>query len=191
MVNAHHSQTLAEAFERNPFIGTLGAGQGSDPIRVLAVVLSDDSPEDGQGGAALFAHDIIITAEDFDTKKRTKFRLREVVADPTKWPVITGGFPREGFLAADGEEQIVINYDFTDLAYIGPRPTEIIDIQFDLRGGQRLQDPGVVGSPDRARQFAQPTAHGFGLGASGCCAVRCPQCRRQCDRQFKSAARRL
>ena len=132
MVNAHHSQTLAEAFERNPLIGTLGAEQGSDPIRAIAVVLSDDSPEDGRGGAALFAHDIIITAEDFDTKKRTKFRLREVVADPTKWPVITGGFPREGFLAADGEEQIVINYDFTDLAYIGPRPTEIVDIQFDL-----------------------------------------------------------
>ena len=132
MVNAHNAQTLAEAFERNPFIGTLGAEQGSDPIRAIAVVLSDDSPEDGQGGAALFAHDIIITAEDFDTKKRTKFRLREVVADPTKWPVITGGFPREGFLAADGEEQIVINYDFTDLAYIGPRPTEIVDIQFDL-----------------------------------------------------------
>jgi len=132
MVNAHHAQTLAEAFERNPLIGTLGAEQGSDPIRAIAVVLSDDSPADGRGGAALFAHDIIITAEDFDTKKRTKFRLREVVADPTKWPVITGGFPREGFLAADGEEQIVINYDFTDLAYIGPRPTEIVDIQFDL-----------------------------------------------------------
>ena len=132
LVNAHHSQTLAEAFERNPLVGTLGAEQGSDPIRAIAVVLSDDSPEDGRGGAALFAHDIIITAEDFDTKKRTKFRWREVVADPTKWPVITGGFPREGFLAADGEEQIVINYDFADLAYIGPRPTEIVDIQFDL-----------------------------------------------------------
>ena len=132
LVNAHHSQTLAEAFERNPLVGTLGAEQGSDPIRAIAVVLSDDSPEDGRGGATLFAHDIVITAEDFSTKKRTKFRWREVVADPTKWPVITGGFPREGFLAADGEEQIVINYDFTDLAYIGPRPTEIVDIQFDL-----------------------------------------------------------
>ena len=132
LVNAHHSQTLAEAFERNPLVGTLGAEQGSDPIRAIAVVLSDDSPKDGRGGAALFAHDIVITAEDFSTKKRTKFRWREVVADPTKWPVITGGFPREGFLAADGEEQIVINYDFTDLAYIGPRPTEIVDIQFDL-----------------------------------------------------------
>ena len=132
LVNAHHSQTLAEAFERNPFIGTLGAEQGADPVTAVAVVLSDDSPEDGVGGAALFAHDIIITAEDFDTKKRTEFRLREVVADPTKWPVVTGGFPQEGFLAADGEEKIIINYDFTDLAYIGPRPTEIVDLKFDL-----------------------------------------------------------
>ena len=131
-VNAHNSQTLAEAFERNPFVGTLGAEQGSKPVTAIAIVLSDDSPEDGTGGAALFAHDIIVTSEDFNTKKRTKFRLREVVSDPTRWPVITGGFPQEGFLAADGEEQIVINYDFTDLAYIGPRPTEIVDIQFDL-----------------------------------------------------------
>ncbi len=132
MVNAHNSQTLGEAFERNPFVGTLGAEQGSDPVTAIAVVLSDDSPEDGRGGAALFAHDIIITAEDFNTKKRTEFRLRQVVSDPTKWPVITGGFSQEGFLAADGEEKIVINYDFTDLAYIGPRPTEIVDIKFDL-----------------------------------------------------------
>ena len=73
-------------------------------------------------------NDIIITAEDFDTKRRTEFRLREVVADPTKWPVVTGGFPQEGFLAADGEEKIVINYDFSDLAYTGPRPTEIVNI---------------------------------------------------------------
>ena len=132
MVNAHNSQTLGEAFERNPFVGTLGAEQGNDPVTAIAVVLSDDSPEDGRGGAALFAHDIIITAEDFTTKKRTEFRLRQVVSDPTKWPVITGGFPQEGFLAADGEEKIVINYDFTDLAYIGPRPTEIVDIKFEL-----------------------------------------------------------
>jgi hypothetical protein len=132
MVNAHNSQTLAQAFDRNPFVGTLGAEQGSSPVTAIAVVLSDDSPEDGVGGAALFAHDIIITSEDFDTKKRTEFRLREVVADPTQWPVVTGGFPQEGFLAADGEEKIVINYDFTDLAYIGPRPTEIVDIKFDV-----------------------------------------------------------
>jgi len=132
MVNAHNSQTLAEAFERNPFVGTLGAEQGSSPVTAIAVVLSDDSPEDNTGGAALFAHDIIITAEDFETRKRTKFSLREVVSDPTRWPVVTGGFPQEGFLSADGTEKIVINYDFTDLAYIGPRPTEIVDIQFDL-----------------------------------------------------------
>ena len=58
--------------------------------------------------------------------------MREVVADPTKWPVVTGGFPQEGFLVADGDEKIVINYDFTDLSYIGPRPTEIINVKFDL-----------------------------------------------------------
>lgn len=132
LVNAHNSQTLANAFERNPLVGTLGANQGGTPVSAIALVLSDDSPEDGIGGAALFSHDIIITAEDFSTGKRTDFRLRDVVSDPTRWPVVTGGIPQEGFLSADGDEKIVINYDFTDISYIGPRPTEIVEIKFDL-----------------------------------------------------------
>lgn len=132
LVNAHQSQTFADAFSANPLAGTLGVNQGNAPVTGIALVLSDDSPEDGRGGAALFSHDIIITAEDFATGKLAEFRLRDVVADPTQWPVINGGFPREGFLAADGDEKIIINYDFTDLAYKGPRPTEIIKITFDL-----------------------------------------------------------
>ena len=132
MVNAHNSRTFADAFERNPFVGGLAANQGSLPATGIALILSDDSPADGRGGATLFTHDIVITAEDVDTGQRTDFRLRDVVSDPARWPVITGGAPREGALAADGDEKIVINYDFGDIAYIGPRPTEIVDIRFDL-----------------------------------------------------------
>ena len=132
LVNARNSRTFADAFERNPFVGTLAANQGSSPVAGMALVLSDDSPEDGQGGATLFTHDIIITAEDIATGQRQEFRLRDVVADPARWPVVTGGAPRQGTLAADGDDKIVINYDFTDIAYTGPRPTEIVDVKFDL-----------------------------------------------------------
>ncbi|MCC7265384.1 MAG: hypothetical protein IT369_23005 [Candidatus Latescibacteria bacterium] len=132
LVNAHQSQTFADAFTNNPFAGTLGVNQGNTPVTGIVLVLSDDSPEDGKGGAALFSHNIIITTEDFSTGKRAEFQLRDVVADPTQWPVINGGFSHEGYLAADGDEKIVLNYDFTDLAYNGPRPTEIVKITFDL-----------------------------------------------------------
>jgi hypothetical protein len=132
LVNAHNSRTFADAFERNPFVGGLGANQGSRPVDGIALVLSDDSPADGRGGATLISHDMVITAEDADTGQRTQFRLREVVTDPARWPVITGGAPREGALVADGEEKIVINYDFDDISYSGPRPTEIVDIKFEL-----------------------------------------------------------
>ena len=132
LVNARNSRTFADAFERNPLVGTLAANQGSAPVLGIALVLSDDSPEDGRGGATLFTHDIAITSEDPGTGQRNTFRLRDVVSDPARWPVVIGGALREGALAADGDEKIVINYDFTDIAYTGPRPTEIVDIQFDL-----------------------------------------------------------
>ncbi|MBH81144.1 MAG: hypothetical protein CMQ49_11620 [Gammaproteobacteria bacterium] len=132
LVNARNSRTFADAFERNPLVGTLAANQGSAPVSGIALVLSDDSPEDGRGGATLFTHDIAITSEDPGTGQRNTFRLRDVVSDPARWPVVIGGALREGALAADGDEKIVINYDFTDIAYTGPRPTEIVDIQFDL-----------------------------------------------------------
>ena len=132
LVDAHNSTTLGDAFQRNPFVGSLGVDQGSEAVSAMALILSDDSPEDGRGGATLFSHDIIITSEEFATGERDEFRLREVVSDPAKWPIVSGGTPREGTLSADGEEKIVINYDFADLAYTGPRPSEIVDIRFDL-----------------------------------------------------------
>ena len=131
LVNAHTTRTFAEALERNPFVGTLGANQAGAPLTGIALILSDDSPEDGEGGATLFVNDIIITAED-EFEQRSEHRLRDVSSDPSVWPAITGGNPQGGALAADGSEIIVINYDFNDIAYTGPRPTEIIDISFDL-----------------------------------------------------------
>ena len=41
------------------------------------------------------------------------------------------GFPRTGFLAADGTERIILNYDFTDPAYVGPDLTAIVEVEFD------------------------------------------------------------
>ena len=132
MVNAHNSTTFEDAFERNPLKGTLAANQGAVPVRGLALVLSDDSPDDGVAGAALFSHEIIITTEDPATGRREEIRQRAMVTDPAAWPVVSGGFHHEGFQSADGDEKIVISYDFTDIAYTGPRPNTIAKITFDL-----------------------------------------------------------
>ena len=70
----------------------------------------------------------MITSRDFETGRETKQRLSEVVRPGSEWPIIFGGFERSGFLAADGSERIILNYDFNDPGYIGPNPTEIVAV---------------------------------------------------------------
>ncbi|MEW6754882.1 MAG: hypothetical protein AB1505_28455 [Candidatus Latescibacterota bacterium] len=131
-LNAHNTRTTLGAFDSNPMKGTLGDGQAEVPLTAIALVLSDDSPEDGEGGAALFAHDLVVLREDFQTGARTTLRLADLTNDPTRWPIIEGGFQEEGFLEANGIQRIILNYDFTDPAYTGPDPTEIVQVAFDL-----------------------------------------------------------
>lgn len=131
-LNTHTTRTTLGSFESSPIKGTLGDGQTRVPINAISLILSDDSPEDGEGGAALFAHDIILEREDFQTGARTTLRLADLTEDPTRWPIVEGGFQEGGFLAANGIQKIIINYDFNDPAYIGPDPTEIVSAKFDL-----------------------------------------------------------
>jgi hypothetical protein len=131
-LNTHTTRTTLGSFEGNPVQGTLGDGQARVPVTAIALILSDDSPEDGEGGAALFAHDLVIVREDFQTGIRQKLTLGDLTNDPTRWPIIEGGFQEGGFLAANGTQRIIINYDFTDPSYVGPDPTEIVDVTFDL-----------------------------------------------------------
>ena len=131
-VNAHNTRTTLGSFDSNPTKGTLGDGQARVPINAIALVLSDDSPEDGEGGTALFSHDLIVVREDFQNGIRETLSLADLTNDPTRWPVIEGGFREEGFLAANGIQRIIINYDFNDPAYVGPDPTEIVKVTFDL-----------------------------------------------------------
>ena len=96
------------------------------------MILSDDSPEDGEGGAALFSHDVRIISRDFDTGKKTAYSLQEVVRPGSEWPVIFGGFRRPGFLAADGSEEIKLRFDLLDPTYSGPAPNAISRIGLEL-----------------------------------------------------------
>ena len=122
-VNAHHSQTRAEAFKGNLFKGNLLGAQNAASVNAVEVLIKDDSPEDGVGGGALFASDILIWNLDGEETRGSEIGFR---------PLIEGGFQRRGFLAADGSEVIRLRYDFADVSYTGPEPSRIERVQIEL-----------------------------------------------------------
>ena len=138
-INAHNSQTLLESFEGNPLTGSLTVGQNLEHLGQIFIRLSDDSPDDREGGAALFSWDIIIEAET-DTvgeaadggpeigRKREVVRGSEIGFEP----IVEGGFKGLGFLAADGSEQIEMTYDFNSGTYRGPNASTIRRVQVEL-----------------------------------------------------------
>ena len=140
-VNAHHSQTLVESLEGDPISGSLTVGQNLEPISQIFVRLSDDSPTDREGGAALFSHDIIIEAET-EIAVETEEGEERIEIEKTTWrgsengfsAIVDGGFRRRGFLAADGSEQIVLTYDFTseNRSYNGPDLSTIRRVTIEL-----------------------------------------------------------
>ena len=81
-------------------------GQNLEPISQIFVRLSDDSPTDREGGAALFSHDIIIEAETEvvvvtdDGEEKIEIRKETVRGSEIGFSaLINGGFRRRGFLA--------------------------------------------------------------------------------------------
>ena len=132
-VNAFNASTKGQAFEGNPFKGTLTEGQNSADITRIEVRLSDDSPEDNTAGAAFFQEEMIITTVDGERISNRRRIGENTILNFT--PSIQGGFRREGFLAADGSEVIALIYDLEGPAYInsfGPRPEQIKSIEFLL-----------------------------------------------------------
>ena len=131
LVDARNTNTTLDLFSGDLIAGSLTSGQSSTPLTAIAIILSDDTPEDGEGGAALFRHKVRIISRNFETNKEQVFEAEEVVRAGAEWPIKFGGFERQGYTAADGNERIVLNYDFNDPAYIGPDPTSIVAVEFD------------------------------------------------------------
>ena len=132
-INAFNSTTKGQAFQGNPFKGTLTEGQNNADITRIEVRLSDDSPEDDIGGAAFFQEEMIITTVDGERiSNRRRIGESNILA---YGPSIQGGFRREGFLSADGNEVIVLIYDLEGPQYrnaFGPQPEQIKSIEFQL-----------------------------------------------------------
>ena len=93
------------------------------PLTEIQVRIRDDSPGDGRGGGALFSSDIVIYDLEGNAVRGSDIGFR---------PLTEGGFQRQGFLAADGLEEILVRYDFADRTYIGTDPTEITRVEIEL-----------------------------------------------------------
>ena len=116
LVNAHNTNGSRKSFDGNPLTGQLTSGQLGRRQNLLAVRITDDSPEDGKGGAALFAADVEIatsvsrrvTVGDsvVTVRKDTVVLGSDLGFEPTR----TGGTVRRGFLTADGSEEITLTY---------------------------------------------------------------------------------
>ena len=104
-------------------------------IGFIQIVLRDDSPDDGIAGAAFFpaGSDVILTYRDGTVERGGDIGFA---------PVIEGGFDRPGFVAADGQEEIRLLYDFD-----GPEFAQnahavkdsIVQVEFELVLGNDYQ----------------------------------------------------
>ena len=98
-------------------------------------MLRDDSPEDREGGASFFpaALDIFITYTNGKTDKGRDIRFD---------PVVQGGLVQEGFLSADGTEEIRIRFDFDSPAFVtrsSGAKEEIKKVEFNMTIGNDYQ----------------------------------------------------
>jgi len=123
VVSAYQSNTQAGAFSGDIFAGQLSGPQNFSNVTAIEVRIRDDSPEDGEDGGALFAADILI--DDLESKQT---RGSEIGFRPQ----LEGGFQRHGYLSADGNESIVVRFDFNDRTYSGPDPGNIKRVQIEL-----------------------------------------------------------
>ena len=121
-VNAHNVQTLLELNHGNPLNGALTTLQ-NQALQRLWVQLRDDSPEDGQGGAALLDFDIVLV----DTSGRT-WRGSEIGF----LPAVEGGVTRSGILVADGSERIILEYDLHSLDHQGLSSADLRQVSVEL-----------------------------------------------------------
>ena len=99
-VNAHNARSSTRPFDGSPYTGRLSSHQAGARINRITVRITDDSPEDGESGPALFAHEIEITTRigELDTVL--------VGSQIGFYPRVSGGVSRDGFLAAEGDGEL-------------------------------------------------------------------------------------
>jgi hypothetical protein len=122
-ITAYQANTQVGYSGSDMFRGQLSGAQDFSNVSVIEVRLTDDSPADGADGAALFAADVLIYDLEGKETRGSEIGFR---------PQVEGGFQRQGFLSADGNEKILLRFDFTSRTYTGPDPDEIQRVTVEL-----------------------------------------------------------
>ena len=116
LVNTHNGSGAQESFKGNPLKGQLTIGQLARRLNLLVVRLSDDSPEDGEGGPVLFRDEVEITTSlmrPVMVGDSVRFVQRDTVIIGSSIgfrAIREGGKVKGGFLTADGPEAITLKY---------------------------------------------------------------------------------
>ena len=158
-VSAHQTNSVADALLTTLHQGSL-TNEQNQTISQIEILLRDDSPEDGRGGAAFFADasDVVITYRDGTVEQGRDIRFG---------PVIEGGAERQGFRSADGTEPISLLYDFDSASFISRAAadkSEIVAVEFRL---VLANDYQVWMSSDRQLGLLDPGEGVRGLGEEG------------------------
>lgn len=113
-------------------------------LRQIELVLSDDSPEDKEGGGALFGVDVR-AYDDSGHAFHSGFTFgsdgsRQVYASDTLVPEVQFGFRRVGYVAADGGEKVLVRL-VLDSEYPGPAPmaTQQMVVELVVANDYRLE----------------------------------------------------
>jgi len=158
-VNAHQTTSTADPLIETLHKGSLTSEQ-NQTVSQIEVILRDDSPDDGVGGAAFFpdASDVIISYRDGSVESGRDIRFE---------PAVDGGLERQGFLAADGMGQISLIYDFDSPAFISRASadkSEIVAVEFRLALANDYQ---IWMSSDQQLGQLDPGRSVRGLGEEG------------------------
>ena len=158
-VSAHQTNSVADELVETLHKGSL-TNEQNQTVGQIEILLKDDSPEDGTGGAAFFpdASDVVITYRDGTVEQGRDIRFG---------PVIEGGLERRGFLSADGSEQISLLYDFDSASFVNRAAAdkaEIVAVEFRL---VLANDYQVWMSSDRQLGLLDPGEGVRGLGEEG------------------------
>ena len=130
-INSFNATTRGGAFEGNPLKGSLTDHQNGE-VTEIVIQLSDDSPQDLEGGAAYFLEEIVISTAD-GRRVSNQRSGEEPILD--YHPTVEGGIDKRGIRVADGFQTVTLRYDFTSDLYrsaAGPAPAQITRVEFRL-----------------------------------------------------------
>ena len=133
MMDASNGNTLLDMFNGDLVAGSLTAGQSTAPLTAIAVILSDDSPDDKRRGCGrCFSHEVQITSRDFDTGRETGLYLAGGGSGPARSgrSSSVGSGVRAFWLPTvrSGSSSTTTS---TTPGYVGPDPTTIVGVDFN------------------------------------------------------------